>query len=281
MKTLLRSPGFTLLEVVIMVGILGILALLVSLSLQNLVEGVSLNTITQTVFSSIQLARSKTLASHNDTVYGIHFDTNQYVIFEGSTYSSGAATNEVYSLSSDYEFFNIDLSGGSTVVFERITGAADKPGTVGIRSKTQPTNQRTIHILATGDTGLQDTETVSNSRVTDSRHLHFALPWSIQTGTTLRLQFSSTQHDVTMANYFNGDKTEFDWEDTVTISGNTETYRIHTHALDAVSTLLCIHRDRRDDNVGVTISIDGKTIVSYTAGGAATVGAYGGTMTTQ
>lgn len=124
---------------------------------------------------------------------------------------------------------------------------------------------------------------------TDSRHLEFDLEnpfgygWSIQGATTLTLVFSDSPNpditkNVTMANFFSGGATGFGWEDEVDVNGDTEELRVHTHYIDSNDTVLSIHRDQILNNKAVAISIDGKAIVSYTAGGTPTVEAYGGNM---
>ena len=119
--------------------------------------------------------------------------------------------------------------------------------------------------------------------VTDSRHMEFDLGWSITGHTTLRLVFHDPPNpDVTqniaMASYFNGPSTEFDWEGSTNVNGDTETLRIHTYYLDGNDTILSIDRDRRVNNKAVDISVDGMAIVSYAANGTPTVGASGGSM---
>ena len=123
----------------------------------------------------------------------------------------------------------------------------------------------------------------------DSRHVEYELDdptnsnhdgWSIRNRTTLTLTFADPTPDVvaniTMANYFNIDQTNFDWQGSVDVSGDTETLRVHSLYIDNYDTVLSIHRDRSINGQAVTISIDGRNITSYAADGIITVGPYGG-----
>jgi len=123
----------------------------------------------------------------------------------------------------------------------------------------------------------------------DSRHMEFDLQdasdrgWTIQGAGTLRLTFHDPPNpdvieNISMASYFDGGGTVFDWAGSVDVNGDTETLRVHTHYIDANDTNLSIHRDQGVNQKAVDISIAGRDIVSYEADGTPTVGAWGGVM---
>lgn len=123
----------------------------------------------------------------------------------------------------------------------------------------------------------------------DSRHLEFDLKdpfgfsWSIQGASSSTLTFSDPPNpdvieNIVMANFFNATSSEFDWEQDIDVNGNNERIRIHTHYIDSNNTILSIHRDQRFNEKVLAILIDSKSIVSYAANGAPTVGSYGGNM---
>ena len=95
---------------------------------------------------------------------------------------------------------------------------------------------------------------------------------------------------VAMADYFNADKTEFDWQGTFSfVAGVDQVLRVHTHSLDAFNTLLCIHRNRnygQNDQEVIIYIIDGgmeKEIAHYLADEDDTVieGFFGGVKEIQ
>jgi len=50
--------------------------------------------------------------------YGIHFDSNRYVLFHGSTYSSSDSANAVINLESNMQFNSPDFD----IVFSKLSG---------------------------------------------------------------------------------------------------------------------------------------------------------------
>lgn len=277
------AGGFTLIEIVVVIGLMSILAAIGFLRFGLLRDNADITTATQHMIATLQLARNQTLASLDDTVYGIHFESDRYILFKGSTYDSAASDNEVKEIGSGLEIYDIDVGGGSEVIFNRLDGSTSTTGSISVRVVSDPTATRTITILGSGLVGPAGSVAPTDTRLTDTRHLHFDLGWSIQGAENLTLTFSSPSHveTIPMADHFNAGQTVFDWQDDVTVNGNAQPLRIHTHLLDSGNTLLSIHRDRRENDIALTIAIDGQQIVSYTAAGVATVGAAGGTMSAQ
>lgn len=288
---LLHQRGFTLIEILVSVAILLILLVLSITSFTTLRRQVEIDSSGQNILSVLRLARSRTLGSEAESTYGVHFETDKYVFFKGNTYTAGASDNKEYTLT-DSEIYEINLNGGgSEVVFNRIRGTTSQFGNVKIRLTNQTTKINTININSSGQVSLNATLSVSNTRVIDTRHLHFNLGWSIQNATTLKLVFTDSPNptvtqNISMAGFFNAGKTVFDWSGTVNVNGSDQVLRVHTHALDAFNTTLSIHRDRRYNSKALTITIVDqgnvdKQIVSYTSSGTATTGSFGGTMTIQ
>lgn len=279
------AGGFTLLEVLFAVFILALLGALATVAYRPFGRRVDLQTATQQALTTLQRARDRTIASEGSNVYGVHFETGQYVLFTGTTYNSGASTNEVHELPPNVEISDISITGGNAVVFERIEGTTNNPGSITLQVAADADEVSTITILPSGQTSLLGSANPTDSRIVDTRHVHFDLGWSMQNATTLTLTFSDAGgpvvHNVTMADYFNSDKSSFSWEETIDVGGVGQTIRIHTHQLDATGTELSIHRDRRENTKAVDIEIDGQDIVSYAADGTATVGLFGGTMEVQ
>lgn len=278
----LSEKGFTLIEMIIVVGILAILLILSFAVIQLFTGQVNLNTTSQQVLSALQLARNRTLSSTGEMQHGVHFETSKYVLFEGSTYNAMDPDNQEFNLST-VEIYEINISGGSDVVYDRIRGTTSNNGNVKIRLTADTTKTETILVNSSGSISLLESVSPSNTRVIDTRHLHFDLGGSIQGRTELTFNFPNDAHmeEIPMASFFDVGQNEFDWEGTITVGGDDQIMRVHTHLLNATETTLSIHRDRQKNDKAVDISIDGNAIVSFTAIGAASVGNSGGTMTVQ
>jgi len=280
-RTASAAEGFTLLEIIIAIAILTGLAALAAVSFRPFSRNVDLQTATQQLLTALHQTRDRTLASEGSTTYGLHFENDRYVIFAGDAYNPSAADNEVQTLPAQLEIYDISIGGGSEVVFKRLTGATDTPGTVSLRVKAAPEQTNTITIIDTGQASRAVTGTLADTRLTDTRHVHYNLTGSIQNSSTLQLNFGSAVETVDMADYFNAGKTLFDWQGTIAVGGEDQTLQIHTHELTPATTVLSIHRDRRYNTAGVTVSIDGQTVATYGADGTATVGPLGGELEVQ
>lgn len=148
------KKGLTLVEILVLLAIVGGMAAMVwhifpgSRNRRALESGVRL------VSSVIEEARSLTLSAKNDSAYGVHFDTNQVVLFVGPTYTAGAATNVVSPLPGLTSIRNVTLAGGgSNVVFKRLTGETLNAGTLEVYLLPVTTTARTITISQTGVVG--------------------------------------------------------------------------------------------------------------------------------
>jgi len=289
------QKGFTLIELLV---VLAIIAVLITIALANFGtfgRQVDLDTTTQRVLSTLRLARNQTLASEGESQYGVHFEQAKYVLFKGSDYLTGTDKKEYVLSSTDIGVINLK-DGEVDVVFDRVRGTTSQYGYITVRLISDLNRTQTININPLGQVSL---DAVVNPkcpgpfcpRISDTRHLHFDLGWSIQSATTLRLIFSdppnpNVQNDIAMSSYFTGSPpTAFDWSGTVPVNGSDQVLRVHTHLLDATDTTLSVHRDRRYNNKALQIIIiDGginKDTVSYTDVGDASVGSYGGSMTAE
>lgn len=287
-KCLDDNRGFSLVEILVVIAVFGILIVLGFVNYKSFGESVDLSTSANHIISILHLAADRTMSSKADTVYGVHFTSSTYTLFKGATYSAVDPNNEDYSIPSSVEIYNISLNGGGAdVIFDRITGETSNNGDIDLRIIGNTSEVKKIDILPTGIAGYEGTSSPTGTRVTDARHTHFDLGWSLQGANTLTLYFNDSpdpnvQLDVAMSGFFNPGQTEFDWtSSTININGETQSLRIHTHSLDAFDTQLCIHRDGRYNDKNLDVSVDAKDIASYTAGGSVSVGSFGGTMTEQ
>lgn len=284
------KEGVTLIEILVAIGIIVTLTVLSITSFYSIRKEASIEITAKNIVSALRFAKNKTLASEQASQYGIYFNTtstpDQYILFKGSSYSSrDTSADKIYSVEKLAEIYEINLGSGQEIVFDRVTGDSLQSGNIKIRLVNDVSRIETITIDSSGRISIGAEGAGSSSPPqTDTRHIHFNLGWSIQNSLTLTLRFPDTPEvveNIDMAPYFNAGKTEFDMERSVSVNGETQKLRVHTHLLDAVNTILSVTRDRRENTKPLEISIDSKGIVSYAADGEATVGVYGGTMEIQ
>lgn len=286
--------SFTLIELLIVIGVIIILLGLTIISLKLFYKTSDLDNTTQEIISALRLAQSKALASEGASQHGVYFDDttspHQYTLFKGGSYAGReTSADEIHKFPESVEIYNINLNGGKEVVFNRVDGRALPAGDLGIRLIANPFKTKNIYIQGSGLISSVNPAIPAGGRTTDSRHVHFDLGWSIQDATLLKFYFPNIPQTeiVDMADYFNPTKTEFDWQRTFVVGGVDQVFKVHTHFLDPLTTpytRLCIHRDRNNgktDQEVIIYIIDGgidKEIAHYLADAPDTVneGIFGG-----
>jgi len=278
-----NSFGATFIELLV---IISVLIILIAISGQVFVffqKESTLNNAVEEIISILRLAQNKTLASEEADQYGVYFNTSiephEYIIFKGSNFSSrDISFDKVYPLPRALEIYSINLAGGNEVVFNRLTGITNQSGDVSIRIKDDLTKNRTIYAEESGQVSLNVPSIPSNSRVEDSRHVHFDyINRDIDTLTeSLNLTFrdngSSYNYNIVIAD--NLKDGQIYWQGKIDAGGEEQELIIHTHRLNDfdTDTQFCIHRDRGyTRSLEIGISGDGSgPIIEYSLDGSST-----------
>jgi len=142
--------GFTALELLIVVAIMGVILATILPSFTNFRRSSLLNTESQELVSIINRARMLSVSSKYDNQFGVHFEAGKVVLFQGDTYSSGATTNEEHIFNTAITLSPIVINGGgSELLFEKITGATSQNATTTLLV-IGTTSSTTVLVLQTG-----------------------------------------------------------------------------------------------------------------------------------
>jgi prepilin-type N-terminal cleavage/methylation domain-containing protein len=142
--------AFTIIELLIVIGILGLIAVIAIPSFATLNSNQALEKDTHSVVAYLDDAKSRTLASRNSSQYGVRFASTTITLFRGSTFNAADPENLVFYLNSTTYIKTATLTGGALdVVFSRLTGEANQTGTIVVAS-TRATTTRTVTIYKTG-----------------------------------------------------------------------------------------------------------------------------------
>ena len=127
MKLLVKSTGFTLLELLVSFSIISLL-LFIGLPIHHsITDGVALDSQSQQIVNDLRLAQQRSLVSQGGVNHGIHFNTTSYVLF-GNTWATSPTYTITRKLSHDIQ---ITQGADSEIIFSRLTGvAADKQITI-------------------------------------------------------------------------------------------------------------------------------------------------------
>lgn len=143
--------GFTILEIIIVISILGVIFSMILPSLTSFRQKSILNTEAQGMTTLINKARLSSMSSKNDQQYGIHFEAGKIVLFEGTTYTAGAGTNEEHLFDTVLTLAPITINGGGAeTVFQKITGGTNQNSTTTLKVIVNNSASTTIIILPSG-----------------------------------------------------------------------------------------------------------------------------------
>ena len=128
--------GISLIEILVIFASLGLLIAIVMPQFYNIRKNQVLKSAVGDVLSTVDKARSRTLASMNSSTYGVHFQSDKVIIFKGTIFSALDVNNETINIFSPASITNVTLGGVSDVVgdlyFNRIYGTPSTTGTVTI-----------------------------------------------------------------------------------------------------------------------------------------------------
>ena len=141
--------GFTLIELIIVLSIVAILLGFTTINLSRSQQSASLNAVEQILLSDLKQQQLKAMIGDTEgratpDSYGIHFDSNKYVLFHG-TYLEGDPSNFVVNLDSNMQFNNPEYN----VVFSRLSGEIAAATIVELQDKNDSKLVR-IHLNSLG-----------------------------------------------------------------------------------------------------------------------------------
>lgn len=145
------NKGFSFIEIVITLAVLGIILILTMTGFSSFYKDQILNGAINQTISLANEARSKTMSSKGASQYGIHVEPSRIVFFKGTEFVESSADNKEFILPASVEIFNISLnSGGSDLVFQRLTGETDNYGTISFRLNGGASKTKIITIESSG-----------------------------------------------------------------------------------------------------------------------------------
>ena len=114
-----------MIELIIVIAMIGVIA---SFSAAMSLSSLTKSSVTQErdLFVTLLLrsTRAASLANLNNTAHGVQIDNtnHQYILFNGTTYTAGAASNRVIPYTNSA--LSVTNTGGNTIVFEQLSGSA-------------------------------------------------------------------------------------------------------------------------------------------------------------
>jgi|SRR3989344_7591645 len=266
-----KLGGFTLIEIILVSSIFVLLAVGLLVNFSSSRTQLALDTGAEEVVTVLATARSRTVASQNEELWGVHFASDSFTLFKGPLYASDPSSYEERKIARGTTIALVSLSGGGQdVLFDRLTGTTATVGSLHLEALNNPNRTRTIYVEASGRASLVPSPVPPQRILSDTRHVHFTLPWSLANSTTMHLLWAdpplpSVQADIAVQSFITG--SQFLWESDTNVNGSIQHLRIVSHSIAANQTVLAIRRDRDENNKALTVSFDLANVASYTASG--------------
>ena len=118
-KFIFRSQnGFTIIEVVVVLGILGILMVATAPVAWEFYQGIDLKSEYQNYQAYLKLARAYALSNKNASPHGVYFGPGGATIFQGSNFAARNQSKDQFFPKSAF----VDVAGVSEVNFAPLSG---------------------------------------------------------------------------------------------------------------------------------------------------------------
>lgn len=144
LKNIKVKRGFTLVEVMLVIGILGVIVGLAIPFYQSFQISSALDNAGQEIVQALRNTQAKAIASQGLESQGVHFGTNQFIVFSGATYNPVDPDNEIFELSNTID---ITSSGSNEVVFSVGEGLPDTQPVITITSSNNESKVISINAL--------------------------------------------------------------------------------------------------------------------------------------
>lgn len=143
--------GFSLVEIMLVVGIMAVIATIIIFSFSALNKNYNLEGAAQNGATMFKDARGRTLSAQNNSQYGIHIASSSLTLFPGSIFVSGNSSNETLIFSQSVAVGTTTLSGvGFDIIFSRLKGTPSQFGTTSVYLVNNPSKYKNIIIRESG-----------------------------------------------------------------------------------------------------------------------------------
>ena len=139
----MSAKGFTIIELLVVIGVFAILATLSTLSLTQAQHSSSINSTVNVLISDLKRQQDKAMIGDTEgrgthSNYGIHFDSTDYVLFH-DIYNATDPNNFLVNLG-----VTLNISTGNDVIFAK--GSGESTATTITLSDTVSHQQKTLTI---------------------------------------------------------------------------------------------------------------------------------------
>lgn len=130
-----KRNGFTLIELLIIIGIIIVLSIIVLPTYGSFQVSSQLNENSSQIIQTLRIAREKSIAGLNDQQHGVKFQANEYILYQGTSYSLRDADYDRKIVFNDVLNIFLNLNGTGEmddINFSMGLGMPDKTGVINL-----------------------------------------------------------------------------------------------------------------------------------------------------
>lgn len=153
---LFGEKGISLIEIVVGIALFSIIVGLSVPMYRSVYSKNSLDTSVSQLLHNIRLAQSRSVNGEGGIEHGVHIDSssvpNRYILFKGSEFNASSDANEVFAISNQIKFTDINLEGGGVdIIFNKYSGGTDTYGSLTLLDLSGESLTISINKLGTTD----------------------------------------------------------------------------------------------------------------------------------
>lgn len=152
MNRLLLQKGFTLMELIIIIGLTIILAALVTPLYNNIQSQAQLDDDLALLVQTLRQARTSSVSGEQGTSWGVYFTSSSFTFFQGTDYSS---RNQSYDISYDLSTA-VTLTEdfiGEELIFAKYSGTPGQTGVITLNHAVEGIRQISVNELGIVEEG--------------------------------------------------------------------------------------------------------------------------------
>lgn len=143
----MKKNSFTLVEILVVIGVMGIIMTFGSVNLLSLRNKASINSTVIQLVADLKQQQTKAMIGEVEDgtpdLYGVHFTSNNYVLFHGTTYSPSNPDNFQVNLEADLSL----ATANQSIIFKKGNGELETGSINSITITNNASNeQKTITI---------------------------------------------------------------------------------------------------------------------------------------
>lgn len=141
-----KNVGLSLVELILIMSIMATLTGLITINLVNSQQRASLSSLVQNLISDIRQQQIKAMVGDTEggtsaNSYGVHIDSNKYVLFRGTSYVVTEPSNFAVNMPNNMIF----MTPGLDIIFSKVSGEISAPASFQLQDTTNG-NTKTIQI---------------------------------------------------------------------------------------------------------------------------------------